>query len=369
VALGATAWRALRAGERPRAGRLPRAVLVAGIAWIALCVASVAWSDDLAYSIVELRRELAYGLGAFVAFHALARVPRDTHLAVGALVAGALALGLLEWAGALFPGLPEAFKYRAALGYFSTEVVIAAPLLAVVAWPRPEGLGAGRATIVALAAGLVAGGLASENRMLWLALAVGTLAGFAVFRRVAPPEARSAGAGPVFLLVVAVAALLVAASWEYKAWRYYPQAAGAMQSLSLDERPLIWKSAIAPIAERPWTGHGFGREIAGDAIERGLARGGSPNRFRHAHNVFLDVALQLGFPGLAVFVALFAALVAAFLRAAGRPGGAAVGIAGVAMLAAFLTKNLTDDFFHRPNSLVFWAVTGMLLGLAAPREP
>jgi hypothetical protein len=37
---------------------------------------------------------------------------------------------------------------------------------------------------------------------------------------------------------------------------------------------------------------------------------------------------------------------------------------GLAMLAGFVVKNLTDDFFYRHNALVFWAINGMLLGLA-----
>jgi hypothetical protein len=30
-------------------------------------------------------------------------------------------------------------------------------------------------------------------------------------------------------------------------------------------------------------------------------------------------------------------------------------------------KNLTDDFLHRHNALVFWAFNAMLLGLACTR--
>jgi hypothetical protein len=41
-----------------------------------------------------------------------------------------------------------------------------------------------------------------------------------------------------------------------------------------------------------------------------------------------------------------------------------LGAIGLALLAAFLVKNLTDDFFNRHNALVFWALNGMLLGLA-----
>ena len=73
----------------------------------------------------------------------------------------------------------------------------------------------------------------------------------------------------------------------------------------------------------------------------------------------------MGVLGVAAFTLLMAALVAAFLRARKREDGAPVAIVGLATLAGYLTKDLTDDFFFRPNSLVFWAIAGMLLGLAA----
>ncbi len=367
AALAALAWLAWRGGERPEFARLPRPVAVAALVWIALCVASAAWSDNRLYTLEELRRELAYGILAFVVFFAGMRTPGAAHTAVRALLAGALLLGVLEWVRVAFPGAPYASKYHAVQGYYSTHLVIAAPLLAVVAWPRPEGMGARRAALAALAVGLLAGGLATENRMLWLALGVGTVVAYAVFRRLNRSAELARSTQPAFLLAVAVIALLVAASWEYKSARYYPQADGAVTSLSFDERPAIWRAARAPMLERPWIGHGFGREIVGDAIERGLPVSDAANPFRHAHNVFFDVVLQLGLVGLASFVALLAALALAFAQAARRPGGAPLAIAGLAMLAAFATKNLTDDFYYRPNSLVFWAVVGMLLSLANPR--
>ena len=76
-------------------------------------------------------------------------------------------------------------------------------------------------------------------------------------------------------------------------------------------------------------------------------------------------ALQTGVLGLAAFTALMAALAWAFAATARRTGGLPLAIAGLALLAGYLTKNLTDDFFFRPSSLIFWAMAGMLLGLAA----
>jgi len=38
-------------------------------------------------------------------------------------------------------------------------------------------------------------------------------------------------------------------------------------------------------------------------------------------------------------------------------------VIGLALIAGFLAKNLTDDFLHRHNAQVFWALNGLLVGL------
>ena len=95
-------------------------------------------------------------------------------------------------------------------------------------------------------------------------------------------------------------------------------------------------------------------------------RRGAEQPFRHGHNIVLDMALQLGVAGVIAFGALLAAFAVEFARAARVAATAPVGLAGLAMLAAFLAKNMTDDFLYRPNSLVFWALMGLLLRLAKP---
>ena len=110
------------------------------------------------------------------------------------------------------------------------------------------------------------------------------------------------------------------------------------------------------IAERPLTGHGYGKEILGPELATTL---GDPT-LTHAHNVFASVWLQTGAIGLALFVAV---LVAAAWRFAGYARSrddtlALVGVVGLAILAGVLVKNLTDDFFVRTNARFLWADGG-----------
>jgi len=52
-----------------------------------------------------------------------------------------------------------------------------------------------------------------------------------------------------------------------------------------------------------------------------------------------------------------------------EPALAPLGMLGLALLAGFVVKNLTDDFLHRHNALVFWSLNAMLLGFARARPP
>jgi len=368
VALGTLVFMAV-ARRRPWHLRgIPRPFAIATLAWIALSIASLAWSEDRAYTGSELQREIMYGAFAFIVLYAGTRSMQDARIAVFAILSGTLLMGAFEWLRHFAPALPYASKYEAAQGPFSTQIALVAPLLALVAWPLPAGLAARPRTLAALAAGLVIAGLATENRMLWLSLAGGCIVAFAAFQGGPAPDLQRTRMMRVLVGTLAVIALAVAASWEYKAAHYYPQAATPVESLSMDERPRVWSVGWALATERPLRGHGFGREIVGDRIEQALPSNMTVH-LRHGHNVFIDSMIQLGAGGLAIFVAMLAALGHAYVRVRHAPLGAPVAITGLALLAAFVVKNLTDDFFFRPSSLTFWALNGMLLALCARSRP
>ncbi len=361
----ALAFLARRGEQALELGAVPRALAIAAAAWIALCVASLAWSVDPAYTLDELRRELAYGVAAFLVFFIGTRSVARLHLWIATLFFGALLLGLGEWLHMFFPRVWLFRKASMGPGPLSTHVLMLAPLLLVWAWRPPLGMGQRLPVVVLGAVFLAIAGMAGESRMLWPALLVAAAVAFAVFSLQAPPASASREvAKRTFLVALAIFPILMIVSAEYK-MRYYPNAASPAESLELDERPLIWRIAASEAARSPWAGHGYGREIVGSEIEKGLASAGVPKPFGHGHNVFLDTVVELGALGIVAFGALVAALAAAFWRVRTRGDAMLIAMCGLAVLAGYLAKNLTDDFFHRPNSLVFWAVNGMLLGLAS----
>jgi O-antigen ligase len=87
----------------------------------------------------------------------------------------------------------------------------------------------------------------------------------------------------------------------------------------------------------------------------------------HAHNLFLDVVLQVGVVGLAVFCWLLAALAREAWRARDL-GQWRAGAALAALVVALVAKNLTDDFMDHAVVIAFWGYAGLLLGRAATMD-
>jgi len=365
VALIALVWQAYRGDAPLDLAKIPRAFRWAALAWIGLCAISFAWSVDAGLTLAELRRELLYGSIAFIVFFVGTREPAQLHLWMRVLFVGALVLGIGEWIHFLHNNRERTTSFSMGPGPFSTHVAILAPLLVLFAWRGPVGMGVSNRAMLALGAALVASGISADSRFLWVALLASAVVAFGAFWARAPGShpariaVKRAFIGALLLLPV-----LMAGSAEYKL-RYYPTAASTLESLSLDERPLIWNIAADKIAEAPIAGHGYAREIVGHDFSSRLAAAGHLIPYYHGHNVFIDTAIELGVIGLVVFVAMLASLGTAFAAAREKEDGLALAITGLAMLAGYLVKNLTDDFFFRPNSLVFWAIAGMLLGLAA----
>jgi O-antigen ligase len=113
-------------------------------------------------------------------------------------------------------------------------------------------------------------------------------------------------------------------------------------------------------------GHGFGREIRAAQFRHHTLGEGHPE-IRHAHNMFIDMWLQLGVAGLVALVAILALIAREYVLMLRVPAVAPWGVVGLAILAGFIAKNLTDDFLHRHNAIVFWALNGMLVGLGRRR--
>jgi O-antigen ligase len=85
----------------------------------------------------------------------------------------------------------------------------------------------------------------------------------------------------------------------------------------------------------------------------------------HAHNVLLDLVLQVGVIGLALWL-WFHIEILRFAWQRARSGGdreKAWAAAAVALALSLLMKNSTNDLTVYGNAILFWALLGAMLGL------
>ncbi len=136
------------------------------------------------------------------------------------------------------------------------------------------------------------------------------------------------------------------------------------EMLEKDSRLQGWREWIGIAMDAPVLGHGLGRpavQLVGKERVSASLRERDPMFLEHGHNILIDVTVELGLVGLALYIALLASLLRAYwgLRAG---QGRALGAAGIALIIAMLAKNSTDDFMGEAVIIAFWAYAGVLLG-------
>ena len=346
---------------------VPRGFAIAWCAWAALAVASLAWSVDPAYSRGELKSELLYALLAFSVFHFAGSLDATRWTAWWRAALAGTAL-MAAWFV-----IQELFSIRwlrqsmvEQRGPWSTHLVLVMPLLFAASWPAPWGAARGPLFQALAFALLLAAAWQTGNRMMWIAFGVQLAIALALSRAIGEGTTRSRDVRRLSVAAAVVVLLAFAGSLIEHNERFFGSHAPFATAFERDLRPRIWSTGLAQIAQAPWLGHGYGREIVSSAFAP-LTPPHYPE-LRHAHNVFLDQAIELGLAGLVAFLAVLAALALRYARIARDVATAPLGVLGLCVLAGFVVKNLTDDFMHRHNALVFWALNGMLLGLARARS-
>lgn len=337
--------------------------------WALWSCASLAWSLDPAYSRAQLAREVMDSLLAMFIFYVAARDAHSVRVLIGAALASFACFALLAIAVDVTTGGWDAGRWHHGVGAWSTWLVLVAPFMFALIAPPPAGFGGGVRMQVAgllLLALLITTARMTDNRIVWIALAV-VFATASLVAALRWPQTFTRT--PLrwvipFAVMLLVLGLAFADVLEERA-----QAArqgSVVTSIERDPRIVLWEHIAGRIAARPWTGYGFGRSILADQLTAEL---GDP-LLSHAHNVFANQWLQTGFVGMGAFAAFLLALAARYLRFVRSRDGtlAFVGVVGLALLAGFITKNLTDDFLFRSNAKELWAMTAFLLGYGVRRE-
>jgi O-antigen ligase len=337
------------------------------VLWAAVCLASVAWSVRPDYSIGEWRSEVVYPLLTFFTLYATTRADAAWRASAWSLAAGFL---VVAGSAASYLWSPQAWIEPGALlgdvNHVSTYLVLVAPAFAAFALQEPATASRLRMPLIAGVTLFIVTGWLTQNRTLWLALAVQTTLFAALYLWRAVPQRERSVRGLLTVGVICAAMLVLFTLSSFNKSGAMPvDAEGLKTNLEQSVRPQIWRLVFERWTERPLLGYGFGREILGEELVR---LGG---RFAtHSHNIFLNSALETGVMGLASLVLLFASLAGKFraLLLAGDRDTRIIAIAGLCLLAGALIKSTTDIALFRGNGLLFWALLGMFLGRVRGRE-
>ena len=334
--------------------------------WASWAALSLIWSVEPDRSLKEWRNEVFYsGSAVWICFVA-AQTPRAMRVILP-LVAVAAAGACLVALHNFFLGW-ERYQtgFHGGPGNHSSALLTLMPCVAMALWygRRAVWPWARLALCFALGALFVVSAYATLNRTVWLGFGV-QLALIGIFLLFKGPE-RWSPRKIAFTSTFALALVLgtAIAVLQIQAQR---DAMGGARTFEKDSRLELWPEVVERIGERPLLGYGFGRGLLRDSLRDEL---GDVDPFLwHAHNIFLEALLQLGIPGLLLFLILLGAIVREAWQLGRQADSllAACGLALVALLAGMLMRNMTDMLFLRQNALLFWGVVGVLLALGSRR--
>jgi O-antigen ligase len=332
--------------------------------WVGVALFSLATAVDPAYSLGEIKNEIAYAMAAYVGFITLTRTRTDAAFFVKALMLGGLVLAAIGFWEQL--SSDSAYWKEGGIaggsGSYSTYLLALFPALlwagCVLSHKQRWGLVTaliGLQLVVAVLAG---------QRAFWLVFGLQALLALYLLRArgfIAIPAFRMRAFGVAAVILCALAIAGATAKRDTLEW-------------SQDPRLTTWQAVSARILEHPLVGKGFGRETMKKAYPDLLSA--KYPAVWHAHNLFLNYGIAMGIPGIIAIILIFFTLLRKFweLSRADDRIVAMAGICGVLLVVGVVARNLSNDFFQRDLALLFWAVAGMLLGYAqhagsAPRAP
>lgn len=324
-------------------------LLVGFILW---CLVTALWAPDPAFSINRtLRLALFAGVALYmIGFLGLEKSARLLLAAIALSQVLSLLSILILPAQAIAPDARGAWRgalpHKNALGALSTIAILGS----LLAWHNKTLRPLAALALCALATGLLV--LANSVTAL-AALAVGfTIALCAMFVAHSTPTTRTL----VLLLLAASVALLAFAAPVIETTLY--DLTG--RDLTLTGRSDVWSYAADMIEQRPFLGYGHG--IWNDLAFRETARAYLGWQSPHAHNFWLDLRLQLGWPGLLLLAGTLAVtLCQAFYLLLFRAIGAHH--IAIAILLVILVRGYAETLVVEPDlGGAFWlafAVAGI----------
>jgi len=333
-ALLATAWVVVRV--RQRQAPTPHLVHAALALFTVLLLASAAMHADGPFTVEYTLRWLPFLVLTVILIDVAAREV-STHALLRAAFGGAAVAAV----GALY-SLMAGGAARATgpledpndLAYF---LVVALPLLIALP-PERRRIGRGAQVGMVLAATVVAAGAAatfSRGGAIALTCAIAWL----VARRALPLPAL--GGALAMLAVLGLASVLMAGPELARALQEKSYIAGS----NVDTRELRWQAAARMLAENPVLGvgpGGFRSEYAASSRNAEIAE-----QTPVAHDIYLEIAAELGLPAFVLFLGLLAITIVASERVlrASTDRGPMVAVQASLIAAAVAATFLSEQYY------------------------
>ncbi len=229
-----------------------------------------------------------------------------------------------------------------------------------------------RAGLVIVVAGMIVSLVLTQSRGGWAAAAGGLFVLLALWALAMPPSAaRRLVRGAVAASMIAAFAVLLwigpqrIANW----WSEPPQETVVGTFSTLTYRQELWPWALTAVSDFSLTGTGLGafREVAFRLYPVPLS---ADSDIGHAHNIFLQTALDVGLPGLVIYLAILLVALAIGWRLARQSStwqAAALGLtAGLIALHIF---GLADAVaLGAKPAVLFWFALGLLAAMLLTRD-
>ena len=262
-----------------------------------------------------------------------------------------------QLAGALTLYLPLALAL--VFGWRFSRRAITGPLFGLL----------GSILFLALVAGTL---LLTQSRSGWMGGAAGilallSLAGLTARRRWA---CWLGGMLPVLAVLAVVALILHLGPQQLGESLFGKESASPVEevvgAITLEGRVEIWSRAFYAIQDFPFTGCGLGAFRRVVPVLYPMFTVPPDTDIPHAHNIFLQTALDLGIPGLIAYLALVGTALAACWQVAVKRNGmekaVALGLAG--SLIAFHAYGMTDALaLGSKPAVAFWFALGIIGGM------
>jgi len=135
--------------------------------------------------------------------------------------------------------------------------------------------------------------------------------------------------------------------------------------ISFSGRPEIWSRALYAIQDFPFTGVGLGSFDRVVSLLYPLFTISPDTEVGHAHNVFLQVAVDVGLPGLIAYLSCLWIAFAVAWNTAKHSSGAlrSLALGLLAGLVALHVYGLTDTTWSAKPSVAFWLALGLIAAL------